>query len=500
MLSEPFLDSCIGLCCSDADKLERQGALFDSILFIFKWSKKESTKDDLPTEFKNKIDLAQYLAKYRVTHKKFSFEKLTDAISEGRFKDYIDLLQVKREKFSESDDIDEKEKTIFSKRRFCESLTGKKGMEKFLIKVDSGEFDDEDDLIQEWEDIVDNAALRVNQLRRYEAMDKITELELAIDDYGAIMNDIRQNHEEVNIIPSGFESFDELFCGRGFEPRRLYLFAGTSSVGKSTMLSNLLYNAIMNKKGGDDYYLYMVGENLISETLERFYCIFTGTPYSKLVKKIKSDPSFSLGTEMKKILGNRSANVGLVYFKPRVTTLTDLRSIIDTAAQNKNLKAVYIDYLDLVNSGFRDLEIRLDQAEVSLGFKDFAVEYNIPILTATQLNRMGYNRELGTTLSSMGESMKKVDYADSVLFMQEAEPNKFTKMVNGKKCVFARIKSSSLKNRNARKNVSTTMLLQETENGKDVFNFKFKEASKVKAPASTGFIVGDNDAKTFSTF
>ena len=135
--------------------------------------------------------------------------------------------------------------------------------------------------------------------------------------------------------------------------------------------------------------------------------------------------------------------MGLIYFKPRVTTLTDLRNIIDTAAQSKNLKVVYIDYLDLINSEFRDLEIRLDQAEVSLGLKDFAVEYNIPVLTATQLNRMGYNRELGTTLSSMGESMKKVDYADSVLFMQEAEPNKFKKVVNGKRCVFARIKNSS---------------------------------------------------------
>jgi len=62
---------------------------------------------------------------------------------------------------------------------------------------------------------------------------------------------------------------------------------------------------------------------------------------------------------------------------------------------------------------------RIELGDITLGLKALAVEYNIPVITLTQLSRSAYRTEKANELNldQMGESIKKVEHADFVALL-----------------------------------------------------------------------------------
>ena len=77
MIGEYVLDCCIKTCISEAsDPL--YSSLLNSVHFILTWYKKETPKDAIPIEFKDKLDLAMYVCNYRITNKEYNFDKMME--------------------------------------------------------------------------------------------------------------------------------------------------------------------------------------------------------------------------------------------------------------------------------------------------------------------------------------------------------------------------------------------------------------------------------------
>jgi replicative DNA helicase len=90
-----------------------------------------------------------------------------------------------------------------------------------------------------------------------------------------------------------------------------------------------------------------------------------------------------------------------------------------------SVRAIIVDYLDLLRSDSSNDLYRLELSFITAGLKDISVKYNCPVLSPTQLGRAVYrNKEAGTlNLDMMSESIKKVEHADFICLMSKDQTN-----------------------------------------------------------------------------
>lgn len=474
MLGEYFIDQCIRACCSMIQDHSKIKQLFESANFILNWYKSEITKTDMPLEFIDKFDLAIYLTEYRSNKKDFNLGKLILGIKDGRLKELIPYLEENSTDFTDEDMLEFKD-LILSKKKVCNLVTGKKNLQKLLNDIETGNFIDDSEICQRWECEISKSWSKINDINRLEAVSDITSLDLKNDNYLSVEEDIRSKYDSKNIIKTGYDSVDNLFTAGGFERGRLYTIGGVSGIGKSNFVINLITNGISQTDDPDAIFLYLTGENLISESLERIYCCFTGDSHVDMLDKLMNDPTFSLKYGIENILSEKKSNVIMRYFKAGITTSSQIASIVSEVSTMGNLKAVYLDYLDLTNSGRGIPDTRLDLGQACLDYKQLGIDYKIPFIQLTQLNRSGYDKELEPTLSSMGESMKKVEHSDFVLFLQYPQKPTMYFPFNGvqKKCKV--VKMTVLKNRGGETGDSTQIMAATKLGSQKIFNYRMEE-------------------------
>jgi len=500
MLGEYFIDQCLTAATSLQATDKSSKDILDSMYYILRWYKKETPRDDFPIEFTDKYDLALYISKYRVENKKFDFEAMAQGMSAGRFSDLIPVLRAKQRDFSEEDRND-LFTAICNKRKLCELISGKKDILQKLNDIESGMYSDDVELINEWELIVHRLNNQLMEVNRMEALEDVSFIDVLNDDYTPVMEKLRDQSDYELSIKTGFRFLYDSLPAGGFEPCRLYLIGGTSGVGKSTILVNFLGNAVLKSQRYDpfvqknrDMLIYITAENLIDESLERLYCMLTGIPVAEVKEKYMDD-NFTLQTKLVEIMQQRQMNIQIYYVQPKKTTVRDIEAIIDKVQSTGcNVKGLYIDYLDLIRSGYQLTDLRHELGEVAIGFKNIAVTYRIPVVTVTQLNRGGYDSKSEPTLTQMSESMQKIDNSDFVLFLQnDQEPTIGipTELGIPKQC--KHIKMTILKNRNGPVQKSSLMIMQEKLGSEEIFNFRIEEKGNLDNSVSLGGQKNDKD-------
>jgi len=480
VLGEYFLDRCICACCSINQEHAKVKQIFEAANFILSWYKKEIPRTDMPIEFIDKFDLATYITEYRSKQKDFNFDKLIIGIKDGRLKDLIPYLEASRADFSDGD-ISEFKELILSKKKVCNLVSGKKNFQKLLNDIETGNYVDDIEICERWEHEISRSWTKINDVNRLEAIEEVASLDLKNDNYSVVEEDIREKYNAKNIIKTGFSSVDDLFIAGGFERGRLYTIGGISNIGKSNFAINLMRNAVeLSTEDPDSIFLYLTGENLISESLERLYCCFTGDSHVDMLNNLMNDRTFSLKNGIYSTLENKKSNIILRYFRAGNTTSSQITSIVSEVSTMGNLKAVYLDYLDLTASDKHYTDLRLDLGQACLDYKQIGIDFKIPFIQLTQLNRSGYDKELEPTLASMGESMKKVDNSDFILFLQSPQRPVMYFPFNGfqKKCRI--IKMTVLKNRGGETGDSTQIMTTTRLGSKKIFNYRMEEMPRIQ--------------------
>lgn len=182
----------------------------------------------------------------------------------------------------------------------------------------------------------------------------------------------------------------------GFMSKRLYTFLAFPGKGKSTILLKAAldirkYNPGIKTKDPDKRpaVLMLTLENDIAETVERIYNMAVDnddirnyTP-KQVAKKMKKEGNLSLTQD-------NNIDIIIKEYKNRAIDTNDIYSIInDLADQGIEVIALIVDYIKRIRPAERAGDEKGELKNISNELKEIAKFFDIPVITAQQLNRSG---------------------------------------------------------------------------------------------------------------
>jgi KaiC/GvpD/RAD55 family RecA-like ATPase len=208
-------------------------------------------------------------------------------------------------------------------------------------------------------------------------------------------------------VSTGWSALDRKLYG-GFNKGELNIFAGSSGAGKSLFLQNLAMNWI-SQGMHVLYFTFELSEELSSMRIDS---MTTGVATNEIFKKI-DDVDLSVRMEAKK------SGKFQVKYMASGTTANDLRSYLKEYQIQKGITpdVVLIDYLDLMmptSKRISPADMFLKDKFVSEELRNFAVEQQFVLVTASQLNR-GAIEEVEYDQSHIAGGISKINTADNVI-------------------------------------------------------------------------------------
>lgn len=209
-------------------------------------------------------------------------------------------------------------------------------------------------------------------------------------------------------VATGFQTIDRCLKG-GMGAGELGIVMGESGIGKSMFLTNLAAVAsLMAKK-----VVYITLELKPYEVIIRALARMTG----------KSMDDVEAGSDTYKKSLTKFDTIGsgyfrVKYFKPSQATTGSIRAYLSRLEVDDGVKPdiILVDYLDEM----KGLDPEGDSSkgyyiwgQVCADLIELGDDYKCPVWTATQIQREAYGND--PKLSSMGESMKKVNKADLIV-------------------------------------------------------------------------------------
>jgi len=244
---------------------------------------------------------------------------------------------------------------------------------------------------------------------------------MGIELFSEIDDFIKDLHSEEPHIKTGWKWLDNKLGGGFLENgRSLYVFAGETNVGKSIFLGNIATN------------IALCGKTVLLISLEmsemmyarRLSSSITSIPLSHL--KAESDNLRQLITQ---IAQGKKSKIIIKEFPPSTLTPHQLKSYVKKLIQ-RGIKpdAIVLDYLNLLHSplGNNSYERVLYAAQQT---RALSYELNCPIISATQLNRSGYNVD-NPGLETISESIGLATTSDAIVSIWQKDEDKELGIIN----------------------------------------------------------------------
>lgn len=431
MITESFLNSCFLLILNKNTTIKRSRALYRDVLDIITFTDKKDMVD-VPISVKNKLDLLKIVTGMLMENNK-SIDNIYDSVvfSEKfkQHKDYLDSMindNVNRMVFQSTLEQVRLRKKIGALFKNYDEL------DKVLTSIKDGSFDSIDNLVDDYESTIKSLYSNMMESNRALTIEASASLDLMTDDYSHVVSMIKQKYDRTNSTPTGFEIFDKDILNGGYEPSRLYIFGGGSGAGKSTILNNTIYKSAMlpitnstrfpKDRDINRVYVYVTLENTIEEALMRTYMPMYDKTIIQMLKEIGGENPVDIRGRIVEKLSSVGSTIIMKYFPGMTMSPLDLMGVLDEVIDTYSKECIaglYVDYIDLLKPDTSYDMYRLELGHITLSLKTIAVQYNIPVITASQLGRSVYritdSRELG--VDQMSESIKKVEHADFVMLL-----------------------------------------------------------------------------------
>ena len=220
-------------------------------------------------------------------------------------------------------------------------------------------------------------------------------------------------NKEERFISTGWQWLDNKLGGGFLESgKALYVFAGVTNIGKSIFLANCAINIASQNK------TVLIISLEMSEMIyaRRLSSTITQIPFTKL-KNEQQELRQSMADYNK---AKPNARILVKEFPPSsVTPLQLVGFIKKIISKGIKLDAIIIDYVNLVHSpvGHNSYE-RVKY--VSEQIRAMSYIFNCPVVSATQLNRSGYNTE-DPNIETISESMGLANTADAMLSIYQSD-------------------------------------------------------------------------------
>ena len=226
-------------------------------------------------------------------------------------------------------------------------------------------------------------------------------VQLLIDDINSV-----ERH-----IPSNWEWLDNCLGGGFLEAgKSLYVFAGETNIGKSIFLGNIAHNIAKQ------------GKNVLLITLEMSELLYARricTNVTKIpMKEMKQNSS-----TIREALKDEKGKIFIKEFPPATITPNQLKAFINKFQDNGiKLDAIVLDYLNLMhctigNNSYERIKHVTEQVRA------MSYTFNCPIISATQLNRAGFDQD-NPELATISESIGLAATADVIVSIYQNEEDR----------------------------------------------------------------------------
>lgn len=256
---------------------------------------------------------------------------------------------------------------------------------------------------------------------------EMEQIDPAIKEAVSIMEKSAGSPDGMNGIPSGFHELDRIT--RGWQNSDLIIVAARPAMGKTAFLLSMACNiAIEHRVPVGIFSLEMSKVQLVNRLISNI-CQIEGD-------KIKTGQLidaewYQLDNRIKNLYGSP------VYIDDTPSlSILELRAKARKIVREKEVKILFIDYLQLIHAGGLKFNSREQEiSAISRSLKALAKELNIPVIALSQLNR---NVEARTgdakrpQLSDLRESGAIEQDADMVCFIHRPEYYNITEDEKGK--------------------------------------------------------------------
>lgn len=428
MITESFLNSCFSVILNKESRIKKTKLLYRDILEILDFSERRETVQ-IPVSIKSKLDCLRKICELLLTDK--TIESVLDSIAfSEKFDQYKEFLDLKINEDLKEHRFQDIIKQIRLRKKINALFNNYDELSHVLESIKDGSFDSIDDLVEDYEVTIKTLYSNLMESNRSTQIEAAASLDLLNDDYKHVIEMITKKYDRSNKTSSGFSLLDnEIFWG-GYEPSRLYVWGGGSGAGKSSMLNNsVIKSATTNPVTIDDscrppvkgethkVYVYVTMENTIEEALMRTYMPLFDRTIVQMLQDIKN--GVDIGKQVHSKLAEFSSSIVMKYFPAMSISVLDLMGVVDDVIESYpdvKVAGLFVDYLDLLKTDTKYDMYRLELGHITLALKTLAVQYNIPVITGTQLGRSSYKIKDSSVLSvdQISESIKKVEHADFV--------------------------------------------------------------------------------------
>jgi replicative DNA helicase len=263
-----------------------------------------------------------------------------------------------------------------------------------LTKFKATDYADRGDVVKEIEEWVKKINNKFRKARANKADDLM--FSLAGDIYEeAVRETHRQYSSTSNKLSFGIQALNAL-TGGGAECGRVYTILGLPGEGKS---STLLDMALQIKKYNKNYVckdptkkpcvLLLVMENGVKESVQRIFNMCTGKDMLKytedeVVEMLKSEGGLSVSDD-------NPINI-IIKYRPNLSEDTSYLYTLTEDLEDDGYEVICVlqDYLKRIRSveGSFNGDLRMQLGAIVNEFKIFATLKDIPVITASQLNRV----------------------------------------------------------------------------------------------------------------
>jgi hypothetical protein len=396
MINESFINDCYSLCFNKFSMIKKTKKMYLEIdTLINEYG--IVNKDSFPIGVSNKIGLFQTMLSEAIQGNTIE-QIITNINWSGRYKELKDFVEFKLSEMIDENRMEKINFNISVSRNSILLMKEKVKLQEIFKKCDDGVFDTYHEINQLCFDGIIEFHNKIQEAKRAEILNSGGSFSLGekdIDDTNldAVLNMLVEVNDPSNKIPTGFGLIDNDILNGGFAKKAVYVFAGATKSGKSTFINNILFNAAqVEYDGRKKLFIYISLENLPHEALQRSACKVLNVKPEVIYDKAKNHRT-DFKNELNEYVLRYNNAISFDYKASQSISVMDLYPYIDSKLDDYNdkigeieLGAIYIDYLNhLKGVGKKDLRLQLGDLVQAL--KTLAIDYDCPVITATQLNR-----------------------------------------------------------------------------------------------------------------
>ena len=270
------------------------------------------------------------------------------------------------------------------------SISVKDAIQEILDKINNGEFKTYQSVSKDLYEIA-NSIISIN--RTTSSLNSDQMFSLADDVFDQVIEDAVTKLKDRNrIFVTGIQRWNTILAP-GYLSKRLYTYLAFPGKGKSTILLKSAidirkYNPNIQTKDPDKRpaVLFLTLENDIPETIERLYNMAVDsddirnyTP--KQIKKKIRQGGFKLS-------GDNNIDIIIKEYKNRELDTNDLYTLIqDLSDDGVEVITLIIDYLKRIRPAEKADNEKTELKNITNELKELAKFFDIPVITAQQLNR-----------------------------------------------------------------------------------------------------------------